>query len=98
MSNDHPVVNVTWNDAVVFCEWLSKTEGRLYRLPTEAEWEFAARGNSPTGLPFPIAEVHSSANIDQPRMVLGIFDLSPARSDLLQRSGGTIRSEQQRIV
>lgn len=41
--DDHPVVNVTWNDAVVMSQWLSKMEGKSYRLPTEAEWEYAAR-------------------------------------------------------
>ena len=41
-----PVVNVSWNDAVAFCQWLSKVEGQTYRLPTEAEWEFACRGGS----------------------------------------------------
>ncbi|MCB9873619.1 MAG: SUMF1/EgtB/PvdO family nonheme iron enzyme [Planctomycetaceae bacterium] len=45
-TDDHPVVNVSWNDAVAFCEWLSKKEGVPYRLPTEAEWEFACRAGS----------------------------------------------------
>jgi len=46
-TNDHPVVNVSWNDAVAFCEWLSDKEGATYRLPTEAEWEFACRAGNP---------------------------------------------------
>jgi len=41
---DHPVVRVSWDDAVAFCEWLSRESGRVFRLPTEAEWEKAARG------------------------------------------------------
>jgi len=41
---NHPVVNVTWDDAVAFCKWLKGVTGRLFRLPTEAEWEKAARG------------------------------------------------------
>jgi formylglycine-generating enzyme required for sulfatase activity len=41
---DHPVVAPSWFDAVKYCEWLSQTTGHRYRLPTEAEWERAARG------------------------------------------------------
>jgi formylglycine-generating enzyme required for sulfatase activity len=44
----HPVVNVSWNDAVAFCEWLSQKEGKHYRLPTEAQWEYACRGGTRT--------------------------------------------------
>jgi len=41
---EHPVVYVTWHDAVAYCEWLSEKTGRHYHLPSEAEWERAARG------------------------------------------------------
>jgi formylglycine-generating enzyme len=45
-TDDHPVVNVTWNDAVAFCNWLGKKEGKRYRLPSEAEWECACRAGT----------------------------------------------------
>jgi len=41
---DHPVVNITWDEAVAYCQWLTKTTGRHSRLPSEGEWEKAARG------------------------------------------------------
>ena len=45
---NHPVVHVSWNDAVEYCRWLSEKTGKSYRLPTEAEWEYACRAGSRT--------------------------------------------------
>ncbi|MGV3662888.1 MAG: SUMF1/EgtB/PvdO family nonheme iron enzyme [Prosthecobacter sp.] len=40
--DDHPVVGMSWEDAKGFCDWISRREGRLYRLPTDREWSVAA--------------------------------------------------------
>jgi formylglycine-generating enzyme required for sulfatase activity len=48
----HPVEQVSWNDAVEFCKKLSQKTGRTYRLPSEAEWEYACRAGTTTPFHF----------------------------------------------
>jgi formylglycine-generating enzyme required for sulfatase activity len=61
-ANDHhPAIYVSWTEATAFCRWLSQKEGRKYRLPTEAEWEYAARG--PEGRLFPWGNDFSSGKL-----------------------------------
>lgn len=57
-----PVESISWREAVEFCERLSRKTGRQYRLPTEAEWEYASRGGAETQFAFGDTVVHTIAN------------------------------------
>ena len=62
---------VSWKDATEFCRKLSAKEGKTYRLPTEAEWEYACRGGKTT--PFSFGTVHNGAK----PTVMGIILTAP---------------------
>lgn len=60
-NDDYPVIGVNWDSAVAYCNWLSAKTGKKYRLPTEAEWEKAARGTDGRKYPWGNQIDHSYA-------------------------------------
>jgi len=92
-SDAYPVQGVNWDAAVAYCNWLSAKAGKMYRLPTEAEWEKAARGTDQRKYPWGNAIDRTLANFvgAQPYdtgMPAGTFDGS-RRSDRETRSNAS---------
>lgn len=59
-----PVINVSWNDAQQYAKWLSRRTRQTYRLPSEAEWEYAARAGTPTPFAFGARITTAQANFN----------------------------------
>lgn len=88
----HPVVNVTWYDAIAYCEWLSKMTGKKITLPSEAEWEKAARGdkdkrNYPWGDEFDSSKCNSYELGLSATTPVGIFLEGSSLYEVLDMSG-----------
>ena len=73
-SDDLPVIHVSWHDAQAYCNWLRGRTGRAYRLPTEAEWEFACRAGSraPFSCGDEIAPADANFLLDEYGMRIGV--------------------------
>lgn len=74
---NHPIVNIAWQEAVEYCNWLSTVLGTEVRLPTEAEWEYAAQTSDPgTTLEFAARELLPTTKVGSyPPSQLGLYDM-----------------------
>jgi formylglycine-generating enzyme required for sulfatase activity/predicted esterase len=94
-SDDYPVIGVNWDAATAYCAWLSAKTGKRYRLPTEAEWEKAARGNDGRRYPFGDSIERSQANFVGAQafdtvMPIGHFSGSPSPYGAFDMAGNVL--------
>jgi len=83
--NEHPVIRVSWQQAVEFCKWLSDNSGLKVTLPTEAQWEWACRAGSDQALSFgdvqsDFAEYANLADVSLSKMAVSGVDPKPIRN------------------
>lgn len=91
---DHPVVNVSWQDAFAYCRWLSEETGAAYRLPTEAEWEKAARGPNarlfPWGYEWNDAKCNTKESGVEETTPVGYYEDGNSIYDVLDMAGNVL--------
>lgn len=92
-SDPYPVIGINWDAATAYGHWLSRKTGKVYRLPTEAEWEKAARGTNQTRFPWGNSIDHSRANFTGAQrydtvQIVGFYD-GTQRGSLLTQSGAS---------
>ena len=92
-TDNYPVQGMNWDAATAYCRWISARTGRNYRLPTEAEWEKAARGTDQRRFPWGNTIDHSFANIDDSQeydtgQLVGYYDGS-RRGDFQTNNGAS---------
>ena len=89
MSAQRPVIHISYFAAQSYCQWLSKVSGHTYRLPPEAEWEYAARAGSQR---YYWGGEQLDSNVDQPRA------RHVAQHGIQNRPSGTVRGQRLRPV
>ncbi len=107
---NRPVINVSWDDAKAYVRWLARKTGQDYRLPSEAEWEYAARAGMPTAYCWGARASHEYANYGKDECCGGLSrgrdrweNTAPVGSFLANRFGlydtsGNVREFRTRVA
>ena len=89
-----PVVGVCWYEARAYCQWLTAQEGRVVRMPTEAEWEAAARGREGRAFPWGAAFDRLKANTGETRVgrttPVGVFPTGDTPEGVSDMAGNVL--------